>query len=240
MPINNKVASKKKDDDSKIIGRRSEQSVKSVQPVFQKKKTYWLIGCISCCIAAVLLILVLLTLIAVSGFYEIPALSKIFYKEPQPARIVNYDSDTINDFDKRLNDQKNKSQTNIIITEEELTALLNENQSKDSLEKIQAVITPNNIELYIKIKKPIKIIAIAGIVPQIENEQLIFNINNLKVGSFNLPQDSLKDIEQLVNQSINGFLNKNNLQVNSVKLEDRKMVVSLSYFQNINQPVQAI
>ncbi len=209
-------------------------------PVPKKKKSCWTIGlicCGSCCVALFLVFLVVLGVVAATGIYNVPVLSSILYKEPQPIRQVTYNANTIKDFNQRLDteEKNNPSYQSIIMTESELTAILNQDSNQQNLQSIQAAITPDFIELYIKFPQPSKLVVIANVVPVVESGQFKLNFTKAKVGPFNISQSQLTSLTDSVNQNISKNFSSptNNTDITGVKLKNKGMII---YFR----PAQAV
>lgn len=211
---------------------QKQPQISQEQSVLKKKKSCWTIGlicCGSCCVALLLVFLVVLGAVAATGVYNVPVLSDIIYKEPQPIRKVTYSADTIKNFNQRLDNEakSNPSNQSIVMTESELTVMLNQDSNQQNLQSIQAAITPDFIELYIKFPQPSRLVVVANVVPVVESGQFRLNFTKAKVGPFNISQSQLTSLTDSVNQNISKNFSSpaNNTDIINVKLKNKEMII---------------
>jgi len=218
--------------------QQSQPQQTQTQPTApKKKKTCWIVGliaCCSCCAIILIVIIIILGALAATGISDVPILSPILYKEQQPIRRVIYDQNTIKNFNQRLDNLQQKTATtqSIVMTESELTALLNQDssgQSTQNIQNIQAVITPDLIELYIKFAQPSRLVITAQVVPEVESGQLKLRFTQAKVGPFNIPESQLSGLNNMLKQNTNNFISPTD-QITNIILKNKEMII---YFKSV-------
>jgi len=146
---------------------------------------------LSCCFLSLFLIfgvfLVGLAALARTGLVQIPVLSEIFYKHPQPIRTIEIDEDAEADFKIKTSDH---SQT-LEISEENLTYLLKRSLTRGEdpyfSENIQAVISEEGIEFFGFLLKPFRTNLTMMVRPYASSGRLYLELLSATAGNLSIP-----------------------------------------------------
>jgi len=181
--------------------------VNKLKKSLKKKQNRRILGCGSCIIAFLILAILLSGFIsyflAKSGVVQIPYLSDFLYKEPKPAYIVSVTLDEpqkdllltlkdklIGSFT-TINNALNSS-VDLQFSDSKLTSLISEQvrQNKslnDRIDYLQVAVLPQNLELFIKLKKPQNTYLIFEIIPKAQNNKIDLDIISFKMGNLKIP-----------------------------------------------------
>jgi hypothetical protein len=157
-----------------------------------------------------------------TGLFSVPILSNIFYKEPIPSEIVMPTTE-LNIIDKFSN--ISTSGVDIVITQEELTYLINNTKKFD---KSQISISDINMQLYCDYYiNGKKIILTLNYLPIVRNNQLDYKILSFYIGSQKMPNFSAYLIKEFIIKSFtNNFIQNSGLTINRAELKKGEMVIS--------------
>ncbi|MBN1585457.1 hypothetical protein JW899_03765 [Candidatus Uhrbacteria bacterium] len=140
------------------------------------------------------------SLVARSGWYEVPLLSSWLYRPLEPIRIVvplsGYGSEAVTgsalsraEYDSASGDFA------VDLTEQELTTLIAEavtataDRSPVELRSVQATVDPEGIEVFAVAVRPKRDVTVRFLVaPRAENGKLILDITAVTVGSLDIPK----------------------------------------------------
>jgi len=188
----------------------------------------------------ILLLLIIAAAILVglawSGIRQIPYLSDKFYELPQPVRIVEVDSNQVKDFEQQgviFSISEDDAVATTAITERHLTYLLRTALSSQDnpifAPTIQAVITPDYIELFGLMLQPIKINITLHLLPFINDSQkLDFKITNVKAGNLPAPQLIVDFLNTSISQRISELRTaiEEVVIAQSVEMNDGKLILT--------------
>lgn len=190
---------------------------------------------ITCCVFYLIIFLVLcifaLAVVAKVGIFEIPVFSKIFYKIPEPSRLVLSSGANQDNFLESFLVKPGSKDITFEITESELTTLLKTpaEQSQDlTIEELQAAIMSDRIEIFGHLKSPLDAYLTLEIFPQVDEGLLDFTVIGIKIGNLPLPA-SLANwlINKLLTEPIEQF-NQTIKQVGtieSIELQEKKIKI---------------
>ncbi len=161
---------------------------------------------LSCCFLEILFVLLILFLgtatVAKTGLFEIPFFSKIFYKQPEPLRVITPQQKRVENlnelFENKIKSQvkekispgeeNQKVEIELEFTEEELTASLLRGIEVGSLplSKAQIAISQKEIEIFGRFIKP-EIFFTVRFQPKIQNGQITVKLTKIKLGNLSVP-----------------------------------------------------
>jgi hypothetical protein len=155
---------------------------------FSFKKKLWL----AIMVFAVFLSLSVTAAIAQTGIFQIPGFSQVFYRLPQPVRLVELPEPfkvTTEGFSVKASSEEGLMVFNF--GEKEMTYVLRQliMRSKDPIfgDNIQVVFLDKEIEVYGLLLKPIKANLTVRFRPEVKNEVFNYAITKLKIGNLSIP-----------------------------------------------------
>jgi len=177
-----------------------KQEAKKLRPEKKVVKKRSFFSCFNCLILLLLVLAVLAGwlafLVAKSGLVEIPIFSQLFYQTPQPIHWVKTDQLPTTDLEKELAEKFQPGQKRLIIewNEVEMTQMLNENleqinstPDKLLIKETQIAIDSEQIEFFSQLEEPIAGYLTVSTVPRVEDQQLKFVVQEVKIGNLKLP-----------------------------------------------------
>ena len=202
------------------FGLESNKIPEPVRFKKQKKKKKFKIKFACCGLVVFLFLSFFLTsaaIVAKTGAFEIPILSAVFYKFPEPVRIVKLDGDEeINDFSATADLNSQSGLLSFEITEQQLTSFLKAALASSGdgrfAANIQGAITNDGLEIFGLLLKPLRCNVILNIWPHVQDSRIELDIESAKIGDLSLPpflltlvvDTVLKDIKhQLYNMTDN-------------------------------------
>ncbi|MFA6410068.1 MAG: hypothetical protein WCW26_00620 [Candidatus Buchananbacteria bacterium] len=192
-----------------------------------------------------IIVFLFLSLVAVAktGIYQIPVFSQIFYKIPQPTRLVDIgDLASFNPDGFKFGKSQQEGLIFMLIPERELTYVLKRNWTNQPnsifANNLQAVIEDGQIEFYGLLIKPITVNLTIKIKPYLskDNKGLDYKVTKLKVGNLLVPR-SLANfvVHYLVNKNkakSSTSLTKTNSLVDFEKMKDKVKIQSFTIEDN--------
>jgi uncharacterized protein YpmS len=231
---------REKNEKEKLKEELREEVLKEIKRK-KRRKT------LSCCLlelSALLLILFLgFAAVAKAGLVEIPFFSKVFYKPPEPSRIVTVLPGEIKNLEKIFEDkiktqveekmipgkETQKVDVELEFTEKELTAAMLDGINSGFLpfSTAQIAVTSKEIEIFGQLSGS-KIFFTISFKPEIENDQLVIKLTKFKLGNLPLPS-SLANllVEKILKdkmQQINEFVGKGG-KLQEIRLEEGKVII---------------
>lgn len=228
-----------------------QTEIYKIKKGLKKKQNRRILSCGSCAIVFLIIFLILAGfssyVLAKSGIVQIPYLSDWSYQEPRPAYIVQTElqnesqidilaklkDSLVNSF-VNINNALN-SKVNLQLNDRQLTSLLSDqvvqNSSlKNRIDYLQVAVLPQNLELFIKLRKPQNTILIFEIVPKIDNNKIDLEVVSFKIGNLKMPNFIGKAIvaplgEKILNMVITPFLGFGKIQ--EIKLDYGKVIVGV-------------
>ena len=195
--------------------KEDRQANFQTKEIHQSQKKSFLKRFFKSCIIFVIIILVLLVLgityvAAASGLVNIPGLSSVLYKIPQPVRKVTAEDLDSEGVKSRVQKEvsKGKDQVEIYITEGNLTSIINTTTREgQKLEDAQVAIFDNGKKMEVFGKMPnskVYLSAVYNIGKDFEGNFKIENITGFRVGNIKVPsflisaniltEDSIKNL----------------------------------------------
>lgn len=219
---NNNKAQRK--EDIKKLGRKLE-ILKT--PRKKRKKHFCLKIFGAGCVFFILLIVLLL---AATGIIKIPGISSLVYHEPKPNSTITPTKKAAESLKYKLeNPTRDKNIFKLEITQEELTSYLVYYPPKDNKIKIenpQIVITPEVVELFGKIKKPVSTAFKVAFIPWIQNGKFKINIQKIYCGSLGIPSFLISQLQEKISGELEKPLPKEeNFYITNIQLKDGKMII---------------
>jgi len=149
-------------------------------------------SCFIYLVITVVLVVFILAIIAKTGIIEIPIISSYFYQKPQPTRVVIIDeADSLESILRQNISAISQGKEMVFeITEGQLTALLNEPLATDddlNIDQLQAVITPQNVEIFGHLISPVDAYLVLDVIPRVNDGRLDFDVADISLGSMPLP-----------------------------------------------------
>jgi len=148
----------------------------------------------SCCFTYIIFFIVfcifVIAMLAKIGMFNIPIFSDIFYRQPEPLRIVVPTIVDEKDLLKNFEIQNENSELTFELDESQLTYLINsplQNSIDVRFDRLQAVITSEDVELFGHLVSPVDSYLTINILPKINQGLLDFEVKSIKVGSLPLP-----------------------------------------------------
>lgn len=171
-----------------------QHEAKKLRPQTKVIKKRPFFSCFNCSLVVLVILLVLagwlLSLVAKSGLLPVPVFSDIFYQTPEPIHWVKVSAGQ----SPELLLSPNLGSKILILKEENLTQMLqisidqtNARQKRINIDFAQIAVDEEKVELFVKFNKPVKVYLAIGLLPQLENQQLMFNTVSLKIGSLEIP-----------------------------------------------------
>ena len=157
-------------------------------------------------------IIVGLAILAKTGVVQIPVFSEIFYKHPEPSRIIKIDDDQ-----KGFEIEVNAQLQNLEISEQQLTyflkQLLTRGEDPYFAQNIQATISVDGIEVFGFLQKPLRTNLTLMVRPYISTGKLNLEVIKVVAGNLSVPpalfgwltKDFLADILDELNQKLETF-----------------------------------
>jgi len=216
--------------------------IQSLKKSLKRKQNRKILSCGNCLAVFIIIILILGFIaaywLALSGLVNVPFLSARYYKEIKPTYQVAIDesikeSDILNNFKQVISQESLKQKSienlkvNFVLSDKQLTALIkdkikaNEDFNK-SIEYAQVAVLPDNVEIFLKMKDPSKLIITLNILPKIKDNKLNLEVIQFKIGALKLPKfiGNITVVfigEKSLNQVLN-LLEKNG-QIQNIKIE---------------------
>ena len=210
---------------------RSELKKEILEEIHQEERHRKFVNCLGCLFLKLLLFLIPVViaaaLVAQSGFFEVPLLSKWLYHPSTPQRtvvpLVGYDSEQIMKAAMtRADYNPTAGQLNISLTEQELTtmaraALVNTEQgtagggASSSFKTVQMAVSQEGIEFFAVTPRPERDVTIKILfLPAIDAKgELNLTVKKLEVGSLDIPS-------ALINLLTKTFARQMTQQMNSI------------------------
>lgn len=231
---------REKSEKEKLKEELREEVLKEIK-IKKRRKT------LSCCFLELLGLLLVLSLgaaaVARTGLIEIPLFSKVFYKPPEPSRIVTVLPGEIKNleeiFENKIKSQveekiipgkeTQKVELELEFTEKELTAVILQGIKTGFLpfSTAQVAITPKEIEIFGQLSGS-KIFFTIRFKPEIQNGQIVIKLTKFKLGNLSVP--SLLSnllVEKILKdklQQINEFIGKGG-KLQEIRLEEGKVII---------------
>jgi hypothetical protein len=240
------------DNNKEFEVKELQGELNKIKKGLKRKQNRRILSCGSCVVVFVIILLILggfgAYFLAKSNLMQIPYLSSIVYKEPIPAYIV--ETNTVNtaelDLLSVLKDRLFQSYTNINsainskitlqLSDKQLTQLIydqvQQNSSlKNRIDYLQVAILPQNLEVFIKLKKPQNVILILDIVPRVDNSTIKFDVTSFMIGNLPMPNFIGKAFispisEKIINLSITPFLSFG--KISEIKLDYGKVLINVT------------
>jgi hypothetical protein len=216
----------------------------------KRKQSKRLLSCGSCAIAFLVVIIISggisAYLLAKSGIMQIPYASGILYQEPKPAYFVQIVSDepqkdlltilkdnltgSLGSINNALN-----SNVDLQLSDRQITNLISDqvrqnNSLNNRIDYLQVAVLPQNLELFIRLRKPQNTFLIFEIVPKAENNKVDLEVISFKIGNLKMPNFIGKVIiapigEKILNMVITPFLGFGKIQ--EINLDYGKVYVKV-------------
>lgn len=216
----------------------------------KRKQNRRILGCGSCTIAFLVLAILISGFVsyflAKSGMAHIPYISDMLYKEPRPTYIVQtMTNETQPDIFSALKESLENSLTtinnalnskvNLQISDSQLTRIINDqvaqnNSLKSRIEYLQVAVLPQNLELFMKLKKPQNTYMVFEIIPKVNNNKIDLEVVSFKIGNLKIPNfigDAIiaPIAEQVLNLVIKPFVAFGKIQ--EIRLDYGKVLVGV-------------
>ncbi len=166
---------------------------------------------------------------AATGIIKIPGISSLVYHEPKPKEVIIPTEEKAQSLqDKLENPILDKNIFKIEITQEELTSYLvyYPPKNKIEIENPQIVITPEEVKLFGKTKKPVSTAFKVVFIPWIQNGKLKINIKKIYCGSVGIPSFLVSQLQENITEELEKSLPKEeNFYITNIQLKDRKMII---------------
>ncbi len=217
----------------------------------KRKQNRRLLSCGSCATVFLIVLIILAGfgsyILAKSGIIQIPYLSDKIYQEPKPVYIVQTATQDDKQIDMlstlkdslvssfaNINTALN-SKINLQLDDRQLTRLLSDqitqnNSLNSRIDYLQIAVLPQNLELFIKLKKPRNTILIFEIAPKIVNNKINLEVISFKIGNLLMPnflgQALIAPLgEKIINIAVTPFLGFG--QIQAIKLDYGKILVEV-------------
>lgn len=199
--------------------------------------------------------------LAKAGIWEIPVFSKVFYRTPQPIRIVKIKNpaEYANKTPNSSYDQTTKTYQ-LELTEDDITFMIQQSLAKQSeptfAPNAQVAITEKEIEFFGFLLKPFKANLTIRIVPIFANNKIDFKLTKFKVGDLSLPPRmvdwSIRKYSQFRNKNDNKLtpdllkqveLYRDKIKPDGIKLQAGKIIIGIfidaeKFQQSIDQQMR--
>jgi hypothetical protein len=192
--------------DKKVV--ELQRDLEKLKKGLKRKQNKRILSCTSCFLFFLFLVLVAAGfcsyVLAKSGIMTIPYLSERIFQEPRPAYIVQAGSLSMQEKDilsilknkltesvSNINDVLN-SKITLQLSDVQLSAMfkdqVSQNESlKSYIDYLQVAVLPQNLELFIKLKKPKNTILVLEIVPRVNNQKINLQVKSFKIGNLSMP-----------------------------------------------------
>ena len=153
----------------------------------RRRKSLWSRLKFNCCLFLLVIffgfVIISLATLAKSGIFQIPFFSDIFYKIPEPTRIVEISQTDINQFSQGLNVKVTPEKITLDVSEEELTHFLRQILAKGEnpyfTNTVQAVIEPEGVEVFGLLLRPVKANLTVWLAPELIENRFNLKVNNI-------------------------------------------------------------
>jgi hypothetical protein len=182
------------------------------------------------------------SLIAKTGIYDIPVFTKIFYQQPMPIHEVIPSPNQAAEWEKKMqiNPFSAEQVKKVEFTEGDLTTMFwvalekaGAQQGKIAIKTGQIAVDQNQVELFAEFTAPFHALVSVGLLPQIENQQLVFKTESLRIGNLEVPFDFTKN---LISSTLNTQMSKGfeglPIILKRVSLEAGKIVIEFEFDQS--------
>lgn len=216
----------------------------------KRKQNRRILGCGSCTIAFLVLAILISGFVsyflAKSGMVHIPYASDMLYKEPRPTYIVQTLAgetqqdifstlkNTVTNSLATINNALN-SRIDLQLSDSQLTRIISDQVAQNSslknrIDYLQVAVLPQNLELFIKLKKPQNTYLVFEILPKVTNNKIDLEVVSFKIGSLKMPNFIGNAIiapvaEQALNLIIKPFIAFGKIQ--DIKLDYGKVLIGV-------------
>lgn len=210
------------------------------------KKLFSRFGCLILVILVLAgLLLVGAAVLAKTGLWEIPVVSKIFYQEPKPIRqvaVTKTSTQIMTDLGWRAAKAALRSQSPVIslpLSEEEITVLARDSFSQSSLlssrlnvDTLQLAIEPSEVEFFSQLYWPKETHLTVGFKPVVEEGKIKLVLTRWRLGGLEMPMSLgnwllTKILGNRFDQIMTSVLDKINIQ--EISLDSKEIIFTGSF-----------
>jgi len=194
-----------------------------------------------CCSCKVMMIVFALLFIvgAVGIWYLLKSVQSISFL---PVRKITPSQKSVDSLSEKLNQSIGQSadlqaqgqvgEVTIVITEDELTSLIAQNNDDFNnnllaIKDITALVNPNAIELYGILVKPLKSSIKISALPTIENGHLKIDIIKVETGKLETPEFIVRELNKTIENLINQQVKKGSItSLSKIELQSKQLAIT--------------